>query len=82
MLQSKNTEQLLSFYVSHFFYSENSVLLVSWFHSLSLWFFFSCEIPFSLYLSLISIQVLAVSRVMVAWQPIGLSMGVYDMCHR
>lgn len=27
-------------------------------------------------------KVLAVSRVMVAWQPIGLSMGVYDMCHR
>lgn len=26
--------------------------------------------------------VLAVSRVMVAWQPIGISMGVYDMCHR
>ncbi|XP_068340221.1 acyl-coenzyme A oxidase 4, peroxisomal-like [Pyrus communis] len=25
---------------------------------------------------------LAVSRVMVAWQPIGLCMGVYDMCHR
>lgn len=28
------------------------------------------------------IQVLAVSRVMVAWQPIGITMGVYDMCHR
>ncbi|KAM2468231.1 hypothetical protein PS1_009950 [Malus domestica] len=27
-------------------------------------------------------NVLAVSRVMVAWQPIGLCMGVYDMCHR
>lgn len=27
-------------------------------------------------------QVLAVSRVMVAWQPIGISMGIYDMCHR
>ncbi|KAB2630504.1 acyl-coenzyme A oxidase 4 [Pyrus ussuriensis x Pyrus communis] len=27
-------------------------------------------------------KVLAVSRVMVAWQPIGLCMGVYDMCHR
>ncbi|GAY32010.1 hypothetical protein CUMW_000100 [Citrus unshiu] len=27
-------------------------------------------------------KVLAVSRVMVAWQPIGISMGVYDMCHR
>ncbi|MBA0791399.1 hypothetical protein Gohar_015978 [Gossypium harknessii] len=27
-------------------------------------------------------QVLAVSRVMVAWQPIGISMGVYDMCLR
>ncbi|KAG4922144.1 Acyl-coenzyme A oxidase 4, peroxisomal [Glycine soja] len=27
-------------------------------------------------------KVLAVSRVMVAWQPIGLSMGIYDMCHR
>lgn len=27
-------------------------------------------------------QVLAVSRVMVAWQPIGISMGVFDMCHR
>ena len=22
------------------------------------------------------------SRIMVAWQPIGISMGVYDMCHR
>ncbi|XP_010264611.1 PREDICTED: acyl-coenzyme A oxidase 4, peroxisomal-like [Nelumbo nucifera] len=27
-------------------------------------------------------KVLAVSRVMVAWQPIGISMGVYDACHR
>lgn len=27
-------------------------------------------------------KVLAVSRVMVSWQPIGISMGVYDMCHR
>ncbi|GFP93024.1 acyl-coenzyme a oxidase 4 peroxisomal [Phtheirospermum japonicum] len=27
-------------------------------------------------------KVLAVSRVMVAWQPIGVTMGVYDMCHR
>ncbi|XP_074264502.1 acyl-coenzyme A oxidase 4, peroxisomal-like [Silene latifolia] len=27
-------------------------------------------------------KVLAVSRVMVAWQPIGICMGVYDMCHR
>jgi acyl-CoA oxidase len=27
-------------------------------------------------------QVLAVSRVMVAWQPIGIAMGVYDICHR
>ncbi|XWS55521.1 hypothetical protein CRYUN_Cryun09bG0007200 [Craigia yunnanensis] len=27
-------------------------------------------------------RVLAVSRVMVAWQPIGISMGVYDMCLR
>ncbi|TXG64627.1 hypothetical protein EZV62_011621 [Acer yangbiense] len=27
-------------------------------------------------------KVLAVSRIMVAWQPIGMSMGVYDMCHR
>ncbi|XP_031109518.1 acyl-coenzyme A oxidase 4, peroxisomal-like isoform X1 [Ipomoea triloba] len=27
-------------------------------------------------------KVLAVSRVMVAWQPIGISMGVYDVCHR
>ncbi|EOY07169.1 Acyl-CoA oxidase 4 [Theobroma cacao] len=27
-------------------------------------------------------KVLAVSRVMVAWQPIGISMGVYDMCQR
>lgn len=27
-------------------------------------------------------KVLAVSRVIVAWQPIGISMGVYDMCHR
>ena len=27
-------------------------------------------------------QVLAISRIMVAWQPIGISMGVFDMCHR
>lgn len=27
-------------------------------------------------------KVLAVSRVMVTWQPIGISMGVFDMCHR
>ncbi|KAK3227569.1 hypothetical protein Dsin_007431 [Dipteronia sinensis] len=27
-------------------------------------------------------KVLAVSRIMVAWQPVGMSMGVYDMCHR
>ncbi|KAH0720611.1 hypothetical protein KY285_006442 [Solanum tuberosum] len=27
-------------------------------------------------------KVLAVSRVMVAWLPIGVAMGVYDMCHR
>ncbi|CAJ1806307.1 unnamed protein product [Sphenostylis stenocarpa] len=27
-------------------------------------------------------KVLAVSRVMVAWQLIGLSMGICDMCHR
>ncbi|XWS59972.1 hypothetical protein CRYUN_Cryun08bG0168100 [Craigia yunnanensis] len=27
-------------------------------------------------------KVLAISRVMVAWQPIGISMGVYDMCLR
>ncbi|KAL3356788.1 hypothetical protein AABB24_017442 [Solanum stoloniferum] len=27
-------------------------------------------------------KVLAVSRVMVAWMPIGIAMGVYDMCHR
>ncbi|GAB4843063.1 Acyl-coenzyme A oxidase 4, peroxisomal [Ancistrocladus abbreviatus] len=27
-------------------------------------------------------KVLAVSRLMVAWQPIGISMGIYDMCHR
>ncbi|KAK4724712.1 hypothetical protein R3W88_027491 [Solanum pinnatisectum] len=27
-------------------------------------------------------KVLAVSRVMVAWLPIGIAMGVYDMCHR
>ncbi|KMZ70784.1 Isovaleryl-CoA dehydrogenase [Zostera marina] len=27
-------------------------------------------------------KVLAVSRVMVAWQPIGITMGAYDMCHR
>ncbi|KAB1224368.1 Acyl-coenzyme A oxidase 4, peroxisomal [Morella rubra] len=27
-------------------------------------------------------KILAVSRVMVAWQPIGISMGIYDMCHR
>lgn len=27
-------------------------------------------------------KVLAVSRIVVAWQPIGISMGVYDMCQR
>ncbi|XP_072982811.1 acyl-coenzyme A oxidase 4, peroxisomal isoform X2 [Typha latifolia] len=27
-------------------------------------------------------KVLAVSRIMVAWQPIGISMGVFDICHR
>ncbi|CAN8254721.1 unnamed protein product [Cochlearia groenlandica] len=27
-------------------------------------------------------KVLAVSRVMVSWQPIGICMGIYDMCHR
>ncbi|XP_052173173.1 acyl-coenzyme A oxidase 4, peroxisomal [Diospyros lotus] len=27
-------------------------------------------------------KVLAASRLIVAWQPIGISMGVYDMCHR
>ncbi|XP_057435250.1 acyl-coenzyme A oxidase 4, peroxisomal isoform X2 [Lotus japonicus] len=27
-------------------------------------------------------KVLAASRVMVCWQPIGVSMGIYDMCHR
>ena len=27
-------------------------------------------------------KVLGVSRVMVAWQPIGIAMSVYDMCHR
>jgi acyl-CoA oxidase len=32
--------------------------------------------------SVVSGQVLAVSRIMVAWQPIGISMGVYDVCHR
>lgn len=25
---------------------------------------------------------LAISRIMVAWQPVGLCMGVYDMCVR
>lgn len=27
-------------------------------------------------------KVLAISRVMVSWLPVGMSMGVYDMCHR
>ncbi|XP_041023796.1 acyl-coenzyme A oxidase 4, peroxisomal-like [Juglans microcarpa x Juglans regia] len=27
-------------------------------------------------------KMLNVSRIMVAWQPIGISMGIYDMCHR
>lgn len=27
-------------------------------------------------------QVLAVSRIMVAWQPVGMAMGAYDMCVR
>ena len=25
---------------------------------------------------------LAISRILVAWQPLGLAMGVYDMCSR
>lgn len=29
-----------------------------------------------------SSQVLAVSRIMVAWQPVGMAMGAYDMCVR
>ena len=27
-------------------------------------------------------MVLAISHIMVAWQPVGLAMGVYDMCAR
>eukprot|EP00271_Cylindrocystis_brebissonii_P011502 TRINITY_DN29343_c0_g1_i1.p1 TRINITY_DN29343_c0_g1~~TRINITY_DN29343_c0_g1_i1.p1 ORF type:complete len:480 (+),score=93.08 TRINITY_DN29343_c0_g1_i1:465-1904(+) len=27
-------------------------------------------------------KVLAISRIMVAWQPVGMAMGVYDMCRR
>lgn len=27
-------------------------------------------------------QVLEISRIMVAWQPVGVSMGIYDMCLR
>ena len=27
-------------------------------------------------------KVLAISRIMVAWQPVGLALGVYDMCVR
>lgn len=27
-------------------------------------------------------KVLAISRIMVAWQPVGVCMGVYDMCLR
>lgn len=27
-------------------------------------------------------QVLAISRIMVAWQPVGIAAGVYDMCVR
>lgn len=27
-------------------------------------------------------KVLAISRIMVAWQPLGLAMGCYDMCNR
>lgn len=27
-------------------------------------------------------KVLAISRIMVAWQPLGLAMGTYDMCNR
>lgn len=27
-------------------------------------------------------KVLAISRVMVAWLPVGMAMGVYDICHR
>lgn len=27
-------------------------------------------------------QVLAISRIMVAWQPVGICAGVYDMCSR
>ena len=28
------------------------------------------------------VQVLAISRIMVAWQPVGIAAGVYDMCVR
>lgn len=28
------------------------------------------------------LQVLAISRIMVAWQPVGIAAGVYDMCVR
>ncbi len=27
-------------------------------------------------------KVLAISRIMVAWQPVGLALGAYDMCAR
>lgn len=29
-----------------------------------------------------AVQVLAISRIMVAWQPVGIAAGVYDMCVR
>uniref|UniRef100_A0A2N9IAX3 Acyl-CoA dehydrogenase/oxidase C-terminal domain-containing protein n=1 Tax=Fagus sylvatica TaxID=28930 RepID=A0A2N9IAX3_FAGSY len=46
--------------------------------SIHLYSCFSC----CLSVNAVSKQILAVSRVMVAWQPIGISMGIYDMCHR
>lgn len=30
----------------------------------------------------LSVQVLAMSRIMVAWQPVGIATGIYDMCNR
>ncbi|PKU68509.1 uncharacterized protein LOC110111934 [Dendrobium catenatum] len=37
---------------------------------------------FYFFIDSVPMQVLSVSRIMVAWQPIGISMGVFDMCHR
>lgn len=66
-------------------FSAYTLLVFNFFFRVVPWFIvFMCVPVFSccLYAIAASKQILAVSRVMVAWQPIGISMGIYDMCHR